>query len=264
VSRASRGAIGLVGFTIALSGLIAFVGNPFGGSGESGSSGGSGATTSAPTFTSTQTDGGASFVAPTSGRVYLDGPTNSVYLTYDGGAVGVVGAPLSGTGGYENLAPDVTATMLGRDLSLSTLVLTHNETGTDTLILLGGRLRLAPVEINANAWIDFDVSSGIRFGQQMNNCAGCALLTDVIFPRQSGVPLAIGGNDGVKIGCASSPGTCDATHKGAAVCVTETATSATRICRCILTTSVAGDYRWLNTDNATRGSSTTDCPDTTP
>lgn len=99
MTRSTRGAIGVVGLTLALSGLIAFVGNPFGGSGESGSGGG-GATTSAATFTSTQTDGGASFVAPTAGRVYLDGPTNSVYLTYDGGSIGLVGAEVDVPSGF--------------------------------------------------------------------------------------------------------------------------------------------------------------------
>lgn len=104
MTRTARGSIGAVGLTIALSGLIAFVGNPFGGGpfGSTASSGGGSgsATTSAPTFTSTQTDGGASFVAPTSGRVYLDGPTNSVYLTYDGGNIGLVGAELDVPSGF--------------------------------------------------------------------------------------------------------------------------------------------------------------------
>lgn len=199
----------------------------------------------------------------TSENLCLDGTTCSVYMQYDGGTVGVIGAPFEPTSGYANLTDHLTSALLGRDLSLRTLVLTKNEVGADTLVLLGGRLRLAPYEVNANAWIDYDVSTGIRFGQQMNNCAGCALLTDVIYPRQNGIPVTIGDADGVTIACQSSPGTCDSTHKGAAVCVTESASSATRICRCIRTSST-GDYRWLNTDNSTRGTTTTDCPDTTP
>lgn len=56
-------------------------------------------TTGAPTFTSTQTDGGAAFVAPTGQRVCLDGATCSVYATYDGGTIGFVGAEPEGPHG---------------------------------------------------------------------------------------------------------------------------------------------------------------------
>lgn len=76
-------------------------------------SGGGTATTSAPTFTSTQTDGGASFAAPTGGRVYLNGPTNSVYLTYDGGSIGLVGGELDMPSGFtdsQKVNPDTIIT----------------------------------------------------------------------------------------------------------------------------------------------------------
>lgn len=246
MKRTTRGAIGLAGFSLVTSLVVGLVGNPFGGGpfGASGSSNGA-------------------HSIPTGGSFYLDAPANTVSITYDGGTVGVNGAPLEVPEGINDLTTLVQEAVLAEDLSLNSLVLTKNESGADTLVILGGRLRLAPFEVNGNAWIDFDVSSGIRFGQQMNNCAGCALLTDVILPRQNGVPVTVGDADGVAIACQSSPGTCDAAHKGAAVCVTETASSATKICRCIRTSS-SGDYRFLNTDNSTRGSTTTDCPDTTP
>lgn len=93
--RGVRGAIGVTGLTVATSLLLAFAGNPF-----SGPFGGptappaDSASTTEPTFTSTQTDGGAAFVVPTGADVCLNGAACTVRISYDGGSVGVVGAEL--------------------------------------------------------------------------------------------------------------------------------------------------------------------------
>lgn len=161
-------------------------------------------------------------------------------------------------------ADDVRTVTLGEPFSHRSLILTEADTTKAALTILNGRLYLANSTNNPSAYIQYTAEFGFfTGGGNWFNCAGCAYFTDVIYPRQNGIPIAIGDADGVTIACQSSPGTCDAAHKGAAVCVTETASSATRICRCIRTSS-SGDYRWLNTDNSTRGSTTTDCPDTTP
>lgn len=101
MSPGTRGAIGVVGFALALSGLVAFMGNPFSGpfGGPSQPSSG-GTSTEEPTFTSTQTDGGAAFVIPTGGKVCLNGEACTVYVAYDGGTVGVNGAPLEVPEGF--------------------------------------------------------------------------------------------------------------------------------------------------------------------
>lgn len=56
MTRTSRGAIGAAGFTLALSGLIAFVGNPFGGSGQAGLGGGSGSVAAATQIVDADSD----------------------------------------------------------------------------------------------------------------------------------------------------------------------------------------------------------------
>lgn len=56
--------------------------------------GGGAQSTSAVTWTSTQTDGGAAFVVPTGQKVCHDGAACGVYTVYDGGTLGVVGAEL--------------------------------------------------------------------------------------------------------------------------------------------------------------------------
>lgn len=100
MKAATRGAIGVAGFTLATSLLIAFMGNPFSGPFGGPTQPAGGASTEEPTFTSTQTDGGAAFVAPTGTRVCLNGDPCTVYATYDGGTVGVVGAPLEVPDGF--------------------------------------------------------------------------------------------------------------------------------------------------------------------
>lgn len=71
------------------------------------------ASTSEPTFTSTQTDGGAAFVAPTGSRVCLNGSGCSVYAQYDGGSIGLVGAEVDVPNGFtdsQKVNPDTIIT----------------------------------------------------------------------------------------------------------------------------------------------------------
>lgn len=92
--------------TLALSGLalvVAVTGNPFAGpfgGPNGGSQGGGGATASAPTFTSTQADGGAAFVVPVSQRICLNGGGCGIYVQYDGGSIGFVGAEVDVPSGF--------------------------------------------------------------------------------------------------------------------------------------------------------------------
>jgi hypothetical protein len=76
--------------------LVVAAVNPFGGpfGPNGGSVGGSSFSGTAATFTSTQTDGGAAFVAPTSQKVCLNGSTCTQYVQSDGGSIGLVGAPV--------------------------------------------------------------------------------------------------------------------------------------------------------------------------
>lgn len=90
--------------TLALSGLaltVALVGNPFSGPfGGGNGGGGGGSVASSATFTSTQTDGGAAFVAPTGQRVCLNGSGCTVYAQYDGGSIGLVGSEVDVPNGF--------------------------------------------------------------------------------------------------------------------------------------------------------------------
>jgi hypothetical protein len=181
--------------------------------------------------------------------------------------VGATANPFSGqfSGGGTAIetSADLVATMLGEDISAETMVLAGTgDASDDTLTLLSGRIRMVPSTVNANALFYFD-ASGFKLDNQVNVAAGAAILVDYVVPRQNSIPLSLGDSDGSVFALQASPGTCDAAHKGAVVGVSESATSATRLCRCIRTSS-SGDYRWLNMDNATRGTTTTDCPDTTP
>lgn len=68
---------------------------------------------SAATWTSTQTDGGAAFVAPTGQRVCHDGAACGVYTVYDGGTLGLVGAEVDVPQGFtdsQKVNPDVIIT----------------------------------------------------------------------------------------------------------------------------------------------------------
>jgi hypothetical protein len=158
---------------------------------------------------------------------------------------------------------DVERALTGQELSLRSLVLVGTGSSTaDTLVILSGRIRMAASTVNANAVFYFN-ANGFNLDNQLNIAAGAAVLVDYVVPRQNSIPVTLGDSDGAAFSLQASPGTCDSAHKGAVVGVSESASSATRLCRCILTSS-AGDYRWLNMDNATRGSTTTDCPDTAP
>lgn len=68
--------------------------------------------TSEPTWTSTQTDGGAAFIAPEGSKVcHTD--NCSVYTTYDGGTLGLVGAEVDVPNGFtdsQKVNPDLTIT----------------------------------------------------------------------------------------------------------------------------------------------------------
>jgi hypothetical protein len=158
---------------------------------------------------------------------------------------------------------DVDRVLPGMDGTMRSLVLVGTGSSTaETLVILSGRIRMAPSTVNGNALFYWG-ASGFYLDNQVNIAAGAAILVDYLVPRQSSIPLSVGDSDGTLFALQASPGTCDAAHKGAVVGVSESVTSATRLCRCIRTSST-GDYRWLNMDNATRGSTTTDCPDTTP
>jgi hypothetical protein len=160
-------------------------------------------------------------------------------------------------------ADDVDRALTGQSLSLRSLVLVGTGSSTsDTLVILSGRIRMAPNTVNGNALFYFN-SNGFNIDNQLNIAAGAAVLVDYVVPRQNSIPVSLGDSDGTTFALQASPGTCDAAHKGAVVGVSESASSATRLCRCILTAS-GGNYRWLNMDNSTRGTTTTDCPDTTP
>lgn len=159
----------------------------------------------------------------------------------------------------------VQASLVGEPIAARTLTLAGDGTYTsDALIFHSGQLRLVPTTVTATGYMRWNSTiEGFDFGKALIACAGCDTYLDKIVPRQASIPVTIGDADGTTFACQASPGTCDAAHKGAVVCVSESATSATRLCRCILT-QTAGNYRWLNMDNATRGAGTTDCPDTTP
>lgn len=168
----------------------------------------------------------------------------------------------SGSGTSAETGSDFVTLGLGEDVSFARLTVAGDDNSADAITILSGRLRFAP-STTASAVLYWSASNGFNFGNQVNMCDGCYIAVDNIAPKQSSVPLTLGDGDGTAFFCQASPGTCDATHKGAVTCVSESASSATRLCRCIRTSST-GDYRWLNMDNATRGTTTTDCPDTTP
>lgn len=134
---------------------------------------------------------------------------------------------------------DLQATLLGRDLSLNTAVLTQANPTGDTLTILNGRLRLAPFDVNQNAWIAYDVSLGLVFGQQMNNCAGCSLMTDVIWPRQGTASVQIQGAHGLTLVPQSAVDSCTSDKKGQLT----TLTSDGRLYQCNGTSSQTFGYR---------------------
>jgi hypothetical protein len=158
---------------------------------------------------------------------------------------------------------DFVRTGLGQDVSFEKVTVTGTCNTCDAINVLSGKIRMAPSTVSSGALFWFDSGTGFNLGSQLLIAAGGAMFADYLVPRQNALPLTLGDSDGTTMALQASPGTCDAAHKGAIVGVTESATSATRLCRCIRT-SDSGNYRWLNMDNATRGSTTTDCPDTAP
>lgn len=185
-------------------------------------------------------------------------------------SVGATANPFSGpfgsSGGGSSVVrtgEDFVRVGLGEDVSYEHVTITGTSSSADALTILSGRIRMAPSTVSSGAIFYFDPSIGFVLNGQLNIAPGGPVFADYLLPRQNSLPVTVGDSDGTVFACQSSPGTCDAAHKGAVLCVNESATSATRLCRCILTAS-GGDYRWLNMDTATRGSTTTDCPDTAP
>lgn len=102
--------------TVALSALALVVAaiNPFGGPfGPNGGGAAVVASGTGVTFTSTQTDGGAAFVAPTGQRVCLNGSACTQYVQSDGGSIGLVGAEVDVPNGFtdsQKVNPDLMIT----------------------------------------------------------------------------------------------------------------------------------------------------------
>lgn len=194
----------------------------------------------------------------------LTGAGTAVFSAFSADANPFSGPFGGGSGGSSiRTGDDWVRTGLGQRMSLEHLTITGTSSSDDALTLLSGRIRMAPSTVSSGAIFYFDPSIGFVFNNQINVAAGGPVFADYLLPRQNSLPVTVGDADGTIFACQSSPGTCDTSHKGAVVCVSESASSATRLCRCIKTSST-GDFRWLNMDNATRGSTTTDCPDTTP
>lgn len=179
------------------------------------------------------------------------------------GFTGPFGGPYKRGGTPEQ----VQASLVGEEVAMRSLTLAGNGTYTaDVLTLHSGQIRMVPTTVAANGYIRWNDSiEGFDFGKPIINCAGCAARIDIIEPRQATVPVRIDGAHGLRIGLQSAVGTCGSSEEpeGTTIQLAATASSATRLCRCIRTSS-SGDYRWFNMDNATRGSTTTDCPETTP
>lgn len=195
------------------------------------------------------------------GAVYVFGPSFSSAGRI-GGIINSSPPASDPVGSTVVTGDDFVRTGLGEDVSFEKVTVTGTSSTEDAITILSGRLRMAPKTV-ASAVIYWDVNNGFNVGNQLNMCDGCYIAVDNLAPKQAAIPLTIGDGDGTSFYCQASPGTCDTTHKGAVVCVSESASSATRLCRCIKTSS-SGNFRWLNMDNATRGTTTTDCPDTTP
>lgn len=182
-------------------------------------------------------------------------------LAFDANAQALLYCP--GTPDAVQTASDFEAVSLGTNASFEDLTLAGTSSTSDALTILSGRVRMAPISVSGNAVFYYDASIGFVFNSQINVAPGGPVFADYLLPRQNSLPVTLGDADGSTFALQSSPGACDAAHKGAIVGVSESASSATRLCRCIRTSS-SGNYRWLNMDNSTRGSTTTDCPDTTP
>lgn len=162
----------------------------------------------------------------------------------------------------------VVEALLGEDFSANSLVLTDNDTASDGLVLMGSRLRFVPNDVNANAYMYFDTSTGFFLGNQLNLADGAFLTADNLAPKRASQSLSVYGSNGMTLVCQNAlPGTACGTSpivQGTSVCLNATATSRTRVCTCTASSDSSPTYAWaLNGGAGTVGDATT-CPEVTP
>lgn len=147
------------------------------------------------------------------------------------------------------------------------LVLTENNTASDALVILGGRLRFASTTVSSNAYLYFDSNIGFVLGSQLKVAPGGATFTDYLASSQQDRPISTSQTHGFGIICrAALTGTCGAGTiiQGTTQCLEATATSRTRYCTCTSNGAGSPTYAWaLDWGAGTVGDATT-CPEVTP
>jgi hypothetical protein len=181
-----------------------------------------------------------------------------------------ISGPFGGSSGgasVDSMTPtDVRTVTLGEPFSLRALTLTEADATKPALEILNGRLYMANRAANPQAYIQYVPEFGWTVGgSNWFNCPGCMIATDSLYSRQMDRPVSIDQAHGLRLAPQASVDACGTTAapEGTVKTLAATASSATRTCRCILTQS-GGNYRWLNDDTNTRGTTTSDCPETTP
>lgn len=174
---------------------------------------------------------------------------------------GPFGGSSGAGGGALETADEVSAVLLGEDMSFNRLVLTEASTTQDGLVLNGARIRGR--QNGANDWIQM-TDNGWWFGQTVKNCTGCILLTDGLSSAGS-VPITVHETKGLKIACKASLDTCNSTlGQGTQQTACASATSRTRLCTCTASSDAAPTYAWALSGGAGTVGDTTTCPDVTP
>jgi hypothetical protein len=218
--------------------------------------------TSEPTWTSTQTDGGAAFVAPEGSKV-CHTTDCSVYTTYDGGTLGLVGAEVEAPQGFKLSTTDVQAATLAQPMSFNNLLLTEAAPTGSALMLVGGaRFWWTTPAINGNAHCEWDNNIGISCASALQIGAGASFFADSIYSRQGDRSVSIDQAQGLRFAPQSSIGTCDNTtgsghsREGDVKLLSGAVLSArSRLCLCTSDGGGTPAYAWLNVVTGTVGTS---------
>lgn len=157
---------------------------------------------------------GGDVIINSNNNLCLNGSPCTVRLQYDGGTVGVVGAALEPAAGAVGVTESIQSALLGEDLSVDHLVVTNPNTGADALTVLGGRVRLAPVDVNSNAYFYFDSASGFYFANYLNIADGAYIRVDNLEPKRSTETVSLYGAHGLTLVPQASVDACSSGREG--------------------------------------------------
>jgi hypothetical protein len=170
-----------------------------------------------------------------------------------------------GSGGITTLtSTDVQASILGKPLSISKLVVTESDNTKDAILLNGGRIRAVSSTVFSGGYFYYNLTTNRwTFGHAIENCGGCSLLTDSLLTQQGDRPVAIAQNHGMRLepqtaGTLRTCGTTPGAPEGTELTLSSASVSGpSRRCYCSVN---SGTGTWINLTCPSVSGSSSVCP----